>query len=159
MAKMLLAVNLTPVPPSLLPHLLPHLSSPSGLLPRVHYVRIFRRVATQAQPRMLAAPLQSTSAFNDHTDIGTQYRPAKDLQAFNALLPPPIEFVKGSSTGTIAPGDGKYPPINAAPDEEKTNVSPLGISRRVSAFRSIVWGFLGRGVSPGISNRASAQFE
>lgn len=63
---------------------------------------------------MLAAPLQSTSAFTD-SDIGTQYRPAKDLQAFNALLPPAIEFVKGSSTGTISPGEGKYQPINAAP--------------------------------------------
>ncbi|GJE84348.1 cysteine proteinase [Phanerochaete sordida] len=62
---------------------------------------------------MLAAPLQSTSAFD--SDLGTQYRPAKDLQAFNALLPPAIEFVKGSSTGTIAPGEGKYQPINAAP--------------------------------------------
>ena len=72
---------------------------------------------------MLAAPLQSTPAFTDHTDISTQYRPAKDIQAFNALLPPAIEFVKGSSTGTIALGDGKYEPINAAPDVEDTNVN------------------------------------
>lgn len=73
---------------------------------------------------MLAAPLQSTSAFNDHTDIGTQYRPAKDLQAFNALLPPPIEFVKGSSTGTtLSTGEGKYQPINAPPKVEKSSVS------------------------------------
>lgn len=157
MAKMLLAVNLTPVPPpSLLPHLLPHLSSLSDPLPRVDYVRLLWRVATQAKPRMLAAPLQSTSAFNDHTDIGTQYRPAKDIQAFNALLPPAIEFVKGSSTGTIAPGDGKYPPINAAPNEEKTNVSPLGCPGEFPRFAQLCGGFLGRGVSPGISNRASA---
>ena len=74
---------------------------------------------------MLAAPLQSTSAFNEPTDIGTQYRPAKDIQAFNALLPPAIEFVKGSSTGTIATPDGKYQPINAPKEEsEKDNVSP-----------------------------------
>jgi ubiquitin carboxyl-terminal hydrolase 36/42 len=71
---------------------------------------------------MLAGPLQSTSAFGEHTDIATQYRPAKDLQAFNALLPPAIEFVKGSSTGTIATSDGKYQPINA-PKEENPNVS------------------------------------
>ena len=72
---------------------------------------------------MLAAPIHTTPAFNDHSDIGTQYRPAKDIQAFNALLPPAIEFVKGSSTGTIAPGDGKYEPINAASNVEDANVS------------------------------------
>ena len=77
---------------------------------------------------MLAAPLQSTSAFND-SELGTQYRPAKDLQAFNALLPPAIEFVKGSSTGTISAVEGKYQPINAAPPVppakgEQSNVSP-----------------------------------
>ena len=76
---------------------------------------------------MLAAPLQSTSAF-DHSDIGTQYRPAKDIQAFNALLPPAIEFVKGSSTGTIATSDGKYQPINAPKDDKSEVSSPEAVA-------------------------------
>lgn len=69
---------------------------------------------------MLAAPLQSTPAFNDK-DL-TQYRPAKDLQAFNALLPPPVEFVKGSSSSTITAVEGKYEPINGTPSVEDSQV-------------------------------------
>lgn len=108
---------LFPVPPSRFP-------LPAPQLPRFHTFRLLETWATKVKTRMLAAPLQSTSAFNDHTDINTQYRPAKDIQAFNALLPPPIEFVKSSSTGNIAPGDGKYQPINVASNVEKANVSP-----------------------------------
>ena len=102
--------------------------SPPSLLPRVWFRWLLPGVAAVFRPEMLAAPLQLTSAFND-TDIGTQYRPAKDLQAFNALLPPAIEFVKGSSTGAISAAEGKYQPINAVPPVpaapgEKSNVSP-----------------------------------
>lgn len=43
-----------------------------------------------------------------------QYRPAKDLETFNSLLPPPIEFVEGSSSGTLAVAEGKYKPINGS---------------------------------------------
>ncbi|KAI0346869.1 cysteine proteinase [Trametopsis cervina] len=58
---------------------------------------------------MLAAPLQP-SVLDPH-DLA-QYRPVRDLDAFNTLLPPPIEFVEGSSSGTLAVAEGKYQPIN-----------------------------------------------
>ncbi|KAH9850784.1 cysteine proteinase [Lenzites betulinus] len=60
---------------------------------------------------MLASPLLPSP----HFDEGTTYRPAKDLDAFNKLLPPPIEFVEGSSSGLLAVAEGKYPAINEAP--------------------------------------------
>ncbi|KAI0692259.1 hypothetical protein BC835DRAFT_1357862 [Cytidiella melzeri] len=61
---------------------------------------------------MLAAPLPPAAVLDSH-DLA-QYRPAKDLEAFNALLPPPVEFVEGSSSGTLAVVEGiqKYTPIN-----------------------------------------------
>lgn len=46
---------------------------------------------------------------------GGGYRPVADLKAFNELLPPPIEFVEGSSTGALAVPEGKYVPINTTP--------------------------------------------
>ncbi|KAK7676882.1 hypothetical protein QCA50_020138 [Cerrena zonata] len=61
---------------------------------------------------MLATPLYPSQPFREEHDA-TQYRPAKDIEAFNKLLPPPVEFVEGSSSGTLALGDGKYQPINA----------------------------------------------
>lgn len=64
--------------------------------------------------KMLATPLYPPQPFREDHDA-TQYRPAKDIEAFNKLLPPPVEFVEGSSTGTLALGDGKYQPINAPP--------------------------------------------
>ncbi|KAF9263710.1 cysteine proteinase [Marasmius fiardii PR-910] len=66
---------------------------------------------------MLASPrypsLQSTFTTSHSESEQAQYRPAKDLDAFNSLLPPPIEFIEGSSTGTLIVAEGKYPPINA----------------------------------------------
>lgn len=45
------------------------------------------------------------------------FQRAKTLEAFNSLLPPAVEFVEGSSTGTLALAsvDGKYEPINSSP--------------------------------------------
>ncbi|KAI1796180.1 cysteine proteinase [Ganoderma leucocontextum] len=60
---------------------------------------------------MLASPLLPSSRFTEDTS----YRPAKDLDAFNKLLPPKIEFVEGSSSGVLAVGEGKYQPINEVP--------------------------------------------
>ncbi|KAI0677336.1 hypothetical protein C8Q78DRAFT_1065906 [Trametes maxima] len=60
---------------------------------------------------MLASPLLPSPRF----DEGTTYRPAKDLEAFNKLLPPPIEFVEGSSSGLLAVAEGKYQAINETP--------------------------------------------
>jgi ubiquitin carboxyl-terminal hydrolase 36/42 len=64
---------------------------------------------------MLAAPLHPASSFSPlQPGEETQLKPAKDLEAFNALLPPPIEFVEGSSTGPML-DETKYTPINASP--------------------------------------------
>ncbi|PPQ64616.1 hypothetical protein CVT24_008353 [Panaeolus cyanescens] len=68
---------------------------------------------------MLASPLPppSISMFTTQrsSDDSAHYRPAKDLETFNSLLPPPIEFVEGSSSGALAVTEGKYEPINASP--------------------------------------------
>lgn len=63
---------------------------------------------------MLASPLMptSTATFSPSHPPEDQYRPSRDLDAFNKLLPPPIEFVEGSSSGTLAVPEGKYEPIN-----------------------------------------------
>ncbi|KAI9000815.1 cysteine proteinase [Trametes punicea] len=60
---------------------------------------------------MLASPLLPSPRFEE----GTSYRPAKDLDAFNKLLPPPVEFIEGSSSGLLAVAEGKYPAINDIP--------------------------------------------
>jgi hypothetical protein len=74
---------------------------------------------------MLASPLYPTSSFAPQlaSDDHSQFRPARDIEAFNKLLPPPIEFVEGSSSGTLAVAEGKYEPINDTPKAPKNNVS------------------------------------
>ncbi|KAH9927232.1 cysteine proteinase [Fomitopsis serialis] len=62
---------------------------------------------------MLATAIRPASGFSEET---TQYRPAKDLEAFKSLLPPPIEFVEGSSKGALLMDENKYQPINATPN-------------------------------------------
>jgi ubiquitin carboxyl-terminal hydrolase 36/42 len=62
-----------------------------------------------AQPRLPQQP------FGQQFADDAQRRPAKDADAFNALLPPAIEFIEGSSTGALAVPESKYPPINAPP--------------------------------------------
>ncbi|KAF9464876.1 hypothetical protein BDZ94DRAFT_1255454 [Collybia nuda] len=66
---------------------------------------------------MLASPLPAQPAFSSQrsSDDSLQYRPAKDLEAFNNLLPPAIEFIEGSSSGALAVPPGKYEPINGSP--------------------------------------------
>ncbi|KAF5393139.1 hypothetical protein D9757_001305 [Collybiopsis confluens] len=71
---------------------------------------------------MLASPLFMTPQANPFSpqkslssDENQQYRPSKDIEAFNNLLPPPIEFVEGSSSDALAVTEGKYEPINATP--------------------------------------------
>ncbi|ESK95065.1 usp36 protein [Moniliophthora roreri MCA 2997] len=70
---------------------------------------------------MLVSPLYPMAQrnFSPKRSESDQYRPAKDLEAFNGLLPPPIEFVEGSSTGTLAIAEGKYEPINVSPKASK----------------------------------------
>jgi ubiquitin carboxyl-terminal hydrolase 36/42 len=75
---------------------------------------------------MLASPLlpiQPPFSTQLVSDDSLQYRPSRDKEAFNSLLPPPIEFVEGSSSGALAVPLGKYEPINASPKAVKPNVS------------------------------------
>jgi ubiquitin carboxyl-terminal hydrolase 36/42 len=63
-------------------------------------------LATQTLPAL------SFSASSRTDETPSQYRPAKDIESFNALLPPPVEFIEGSSSGALAVAEGKYEPIN-----------------------------------------------
>ncbi|KAG7449482.1 cysteine proteinase [Guyanagaster necrorhizus] len=69
---------------------------------------------------MLASPLYPApsptfSPSHSNADDQLSCRPSRDLEAFNSLLPPPVEFIEGSSSGTLAVVEGKYDPINATP--------------------------------------------
>ncbi|KAF8272124.1 hypothetical protein EI94DRAFT_1796520 [Lactarius quietus] len=65
---------------------------------------------------MLASPLYPAS-IGPHQSPETvpQFRPAKDIETFNKLLPPAVEFVEGSSSGTLLIAEGKYEPVNGSP--------------------------------------------
>lgn len=72
---------------------------------------------------MLAAPLLPSPGFADDS---SQYRPVKDLEAFDRLLAPRIEFIEGSSSGGYVVPEGKYKPINESPkaaSKSNTDVS------------------------------------
>jgi ubiquitin carboxyl-terminal hydrolase 36/42 len=73
---------------------------------------------------MLASPLYPTPSFSPRqsTEASTQYHPAKDMDAFKSLLPPAVEFVEGSSSGTLILGEGKYEAITGSP-KAKVEVS------------------------------------
>ncbi|KAG6821508.1 hypothetical protein H0H93_000017 [Arthromyces matolae] len=73
-----------------------------------------------ASPLLPAAPIFTASRVAD--DSSPQYRPARDLEAFNSLLGPAIEFVEGSSSGALAVPIGKYEPINASPKTSKADL-------------------------------------
>ncbi|KAJ7232212.1 hypothetical protein B0H12DRAFT_1261739 [Mycena haematopus] len=72
---------------------------------------------------MLASPLYAAPA--PFTPEGAKY--TKDIDSFNKLLPPPIEFIEGSSS--LAVPEGKYEPINVTPktgkpERPRHNLSP-----------------------------------
>ncbi|KAJ6539592.1 hypothetical protein B0H19DRAFT_1269897 [Mycena capillaripes] len=69
---------------------------------------------------MLASPLYAAPA--PFTPDGAKY--SKDIDSFNKLLPPPIEFIEGSSSGALAVPEGKYEPINATPKAVKPEQRP-----------------------------------
>ncbi|KAJ7228424.1 Usp36 protein [Mycena pura] len=73
---------------------------------------------------MLASPLYGGLA--PFASEGVNYM--KDLDSFNNLLPPPIEFVEGSSSGLLTVSEEQYEPINATPKTVKpqrsSNASP-----------------------------------
>ncbi|KAI9467150.1 cysteine proteinase [Lactarius psammicola] len=65
---------------------------------------------------MLALPLYPTSIGpRQSPESVSQFRPAKDIESFNKLLPPVVEFVEGSSSGTLLIAEGKYEPVNGSP--------------------------------------------
>ncbi|KAI9513261.1 cysteine proteinase [Russula earlei] len=65
---------------------------------------------------MLATPLYPTSITSHQSpEAASQYRPAKDIESFNKLLPPVVEFVEGSSSGTFLIAEGRYDPVNGSP--------------------------------------------
>ena len=72
---------------------------------------------------MLASPLYPTAPFSTQllSDDPAQLKPSKDIDAFNSLLPPPIEFVEGSSSGVLAVAEGRYDPINGTPKASKVS--------------------------------------
>ena len=73
--------------------------------------------------RMLALPLYPTSiASHQSSESVSQYRPAKDIESFNKLLPPVVEFVEGSSSGTLLVAEGRYEPINGSPKPAASEV-------------------------------------
>ncbi|KAJ7129422.1 hypothetical protein C8R44DRAFT_829941 [Mycena epipterygia] len=70
---------------------------------------------------MLASPLYAAPApFTPQSEEGVKYIPSRDIDSFNKLLAPPIEFIEGSSSGALAVPEGKYEPINATPKAGKT---------------------------------------
>jgi hypothetical protein len=79
---------------------------------------------------MLALPLYPAS-IGPHQSPETvpQYRPAKDIESFNKLLPPVVEFVEGSSSGTFLIAEGRYEPVNGSP---KAAAAPEVLFRHLS---------------------------
>ncbi|KAJ7498685.1 Usp36 protein [Mycena latifolia] len=72
---------------------------------------------------MLASPLYAAPApFTPQSEEGVKYIPSRDIDSFNKLLPPPIEFVEGSSS--LAVPENKYEPINATPKAGKAPERP-----------------------------------
>ena len=86
---------------------------------------------------MLAAPIHPTSPFSSlQQGEETQCKPAKDLDAFNALLPPPIEFVEGSSAGPML-DETKYTLINTSP-RSKSEVRLQSLAVRPTVVPSCI---------------------
>lgn len=89
--------------------------------------------------KMLASPLYPSTqpVFSPNqlsSEDSRQYRPSKDLETFNSLLPPPVEFVEGSSSDALAVPEGKYEPINTTPkrsSDAKNEVSSILLYRTV----------------------------
>jgi ubiquitin carboxyl-terminal hydrolase 36/42 len=90
---------------------------------------------------MLAAPLHPQSSFSPlKPGEEIQLKPAKDLDAFNALLPPPIEFEEGSSTGSLF-DESKYTPINVSP-RSKIQVKIHSLAAQATLASSCLDGIL-----------------
>ena len=72
---------------------------------------------------MLATPLLPATSLSLHSsEEPSHFRPAKDIEPFTSLLPPHIESIEGSSSGTLANLESKYEPINGTPKVAKPEV-------------------------------------
>ena len=108
----------------------PSLSPPLFTLRPLPFPRLSLRRAPQRPPCSLGWRLAAKNTLKmlatairpGLSEETTQYRPAKDIEAFNSLLPPPIEFVEGSSKGALLMDETKYRPINASPEPSETEV-------------------------------------
>jgi len=65
-----------------------------------------------------------------NADEIAHYRPAKDIETFNSLLPAPIEFIEGSSSGTLTAAGNKYEAVNTSPKAPKIEVRSFTIEDR-----------------------------
>lgn len=123
------------LPATLSSHCVP-VSSPASPLRRAFQrppPSLGQRSAVNSPPKMLATAIRP-AGLSEET---TQYRPAKDLESFKNLLPPPIEFVEGSSKGALLMDETKYRPINASPEETEVRLYHFGrrCSRLILARR------------------------
>lgn len=91
---------------------------------------------------MLASPLLPSAPFSPKVSSSPEdplsFRPARDVEAFNSLLPPPIEFVEGSSSGALAVPEGKYQPINVSPKLSTKDVRSVSLFPRTT---SLIWSY------------------
>ncbi|PBK69766.1 cysteine proteinase [Armillaria solidipes] len=90
---------------------------------------------------MLASPLYPApsptfSPSHSNGDDQLSCRPSRDLEAFNSLLPTPVEFIEGSSSGTLAVAEGKYEPINATPTRKVSPVKEQSVPSQPSPLLS-----------------------
>ena len=116
----------------------PSLSPPLFTLRPLPFPRLSLRRAPQRPPCSLGWRLAAKNTLKmlatairpGLSEETTQYRPAKDIEAFNSLLPPPIEFVEGSSKGALLMDETKYRPINASPEPSETEVRLYHSERR-----------------------------
>ena len=69
-----------------------------------------------------------------HSTCVLDHRPSKDTEAFSSLLPPSIEFIEGSSSGTLAVAEGKFEVINASPRLSKAKVRSLVFVQTMSVL-------------------------
>ncbi|KAL1662354.1 hypothetical protein GGF50DRAFT_59157, partial [Schizophyllum commune] len=71
----------------------------------------------------VAQPLPHQLNGQSSAEDSSSFRPLKDIDAFKQHLPPPIEFVQGSSTGAVAVPSDKYECINDTPPTNKPGAS------------------------------------
>jgi hypothetical protein len=113
------------------------LSPLTNPLLNTHLLSTFSRLSTRKvypHLKMLALPL-CLASITPHQSPQTvsQCGPAKDIESFNKLLPPAVQFVEGSSSGTLLIGDGRYEPVNGSPKSPAASEVPSPYHRCMSS--------------------------